>query len=222
MTESHRPPTIPTAERRDAIVAKLSQAFSSGRIELEDFEERTERAMRAQTVGELDATLDGLTGPATPLPAVNPQEFSIDHPRRHVSRLTFVVMGGVDRKGRWAPSRRHVVLAWMGGAFLDFREAALMPGVTHVYCLAKWGGIEIAVPPGIDVEVSGFALMGGLERVSQEGVSTDPRRPRLHFHALAVMGAIEVKVLKPGDKWADAESRDEDDGDEDEDEDESE
>lgn len=208
MSES-RPATIPTSERREAVVAKLSQAFSSGRIEMEDFEARTERAMRAQTVQDLDATLDGLTAPPTSLPAVNPQEFSIDHPRRRGSAFTFVVMGGVDRKGRWTPSRRHLAVAWMGGAFLDFREAALRPGVTDVYCLAKWGGIEVAVPPGLDVEVSGFAVMGGLERVSQESASTDPRRPRLHIHALAVMGAIEVKVLKVGEKFEDAKEEEE-------------
>lgn len=210
MADEHRPAPIPTAERRDAIVATLSQAFASGRIEMEDFEERTELAMRARTVDELDHALAGLTSPATPVPMVNPQEFSIDHPRRQVSRVTFVIMGGVDRKGRWTPSRRHIAVAWMGGAFLDFREAALRPGITDVYCFAKWGGIEIAVPPGLDVEVSGFAIMGGLERVSQESGSTDPRRPRLHIHAVAVMGAIEVRVLKAGAKW----QEEPDDGDE--------
>ena len=202
-----RPAQIPTAERRDAVVSKLTDAFAAGRIEVEEFELRTERALRAATIQELDATLDGLTGPATPLPVANPQEFSIDHPRRSASRITFVVMGGVDRKGRWAPSRRHVAIAWMGGAFLDFREAVLMPGVTDVYCFAKWGGIEIAVPPGLDVDVSGLAIMGGLERLSQESGSTDPRRPRLHIHALAFMGAIEVRALKTGESWESGESR---------------
>ena len=211
MTENDRPAQIPTAERREMVVQKLTDAFASGRIELEDFELRTERALRAMTMPELDATLDGLTGPATPLPAQNPQEFSIDHPRRSASRLTFVVMGGVDRKGRWAPSRRHVAVAWMGGAFLDFREAVLAPGVTDIYCFAKWGGIEIAVPPGLDVEVSGVAIMGGLERLSQESGSTDPRRPRLHIHALAFMGAIEVKSLKPGEPYDEKDKKEDED-----------
>ena len=204
-----RPAPIPTPERRDAVVSKLTDAFAGGRIELEDFEERTERAMRARTLAELDATLQGLTGPATPLPVANPQEFSIDHPRRSASRITFVMMGGVDRKGRWAPARRHVAIAWMGGARLDFREAILPPGVTHVYCFAKWGGIEIAVPPGIDVDVSGVAIMGGLERLSQESGSTDPRRPQLHIHALAFMGAIEIRSLKPGEPYDNEEKEEE-------------
>ena len=185
------------------MVARLTQAFTSGRIELEDFELRTERAMRARTVEDLDGALDGLTQPRTPVPAVVPNsgEFVIDQPRRHTSKVTFAMMSGVDRKGKWAPARRHVAVAWMGGAFLDFRDAVLQPGVTHVYLLSKWGGIEVAVPPGLDVEVTGLAILGGLERISQESGSTDPRRPQLRIHAFALMGGIEVRSLAHGLKW---------------------
>ena len=205
-----RPVTLPTPERRDAVVEKLTQAFASGRIELEDFEQRTERAMRARSLQELDSALDGLSQPRKPLPTVAPNsgEFVIDQPRRHTSRITVAVMSGVNRKGKWAPSRRHVTFAWMGGAHLDFREAVLQPGVTDVYLVAKWGGIEVAVPPGLDVDVSGFAIMGGLERISQESGSTDPRRPQLRIHAFAFMGGIEVRALQPGARWQEDEEED--------------
>lgn len=206
-----KPAPIPTPERRDAVVAKLTQAFTAGRIEMEDFEARTERAMRAMTVEDLDGALAGLSAPRAQLPMVAPNsgEFVIDQPRRHTSKLTFVMMGGVDRKGKWAPARQHVGLAWMGGAFLDFREAVLQPGVTHVHLFTMWGGIEVAVPPGLDVEVGGLAIMGGLERVSQESGSTDPRRPRLAIHAFALMGGIEVRSLAPGEKWEEGKEDDE-------------
>lgn len=199
---SHPTVLAPTPERRDAVVEALTQAFTVGRIELEEFELRTERAMRATTIGELDASVADLLRKHPPPVAVpNSGEFVVDHQRRAASRLTLAIMSGTDRKGRWVPSRRHVGIAWMGGAFLDFREAALRPGVTDVYLITKWGGIEVAVPEGLDVEVGGFALMGGLERVSQESGSTDPRRPQLRIHALAIMGGIEVRVLKQGEKW---------------------
>lgn len=197
------PAPVPTAERRDAVVQKLSHAFASGLIEMEDFEARTEIAVRARTVEELEATLAGLEPKRPVVASRNPGEFAIDQPRRHASRFTLIAMGGVDRKGRWMPARRHVGVAVMGGAFLDFREAVLQPGTTHVHLFTMWGGIEVAVPPGLDVDVSGGALMGGLERVSQESGSTDPRRPRLHVHAFALMGGIEVRVLQPGEKWDD-------------------
>lgn len=197
--------TLPPADRRELAVQRLTAAFAAGRIELDDLEQRLDRVMHAQTAAELDATIAGLEHPPgrANVPAVQPNsgEFVIDHPRRRTSKVTFIMMGGVDRKGTWAPAKRHVAVAFMGGAYLDFREAALQPGVTHVYCGTVWGGIEVAVPHGLDVEVSGFALLGGLGRVEQESGSTDPRRPQLHIHALAVMGGIEIKALHPGEDF---------------------
>ncbi len=200
-----RPP-VPavTPERRDAAIERLTAAFADGRLELEDFERRIEIAVRAQQPADLEVALAGLDVKREVLPAKNPGEFVVDHPRRRASHLTFIMMGALDRKGRWAPARRHLGFALMGGAMLDFREAVLQPGTTHVHLFTMWGGIEVAVPPGLDVDVSGGALMGGLDRVSQESGSTDPRRPRLHLHAFALMGAIEVRVLQPGASWKDA------------------
>jgi hypothetical protein len=197
-------PTLPLPDRREQVVQRLTAAFAAGRIELDDLEQRLDRVMRATSLEEVDATLAGLAEPAravSPAPASNPGEFAIDHQRRRTSKLSFIMMGGLERKGRWAPSRHHVGLAFMGGSFLDFREAHLQPGVTHVYLGTMWGGIEVAVPEGLDVEVSGLALMGGLGRVDEESGSTDPRRPQLRIHAFALMGGVEVKVLKPGEPF---------------------
>ena len=49
--------------------------------------------------------------------------------------------------------------------------------------------------------MTGLAIMGGLERISQESGSTDPRRPQLRIHAFAFMGGIEVRSLAPGEAW---------------------
>jgi len=200
----------PSPERREEVVQRLSAAFAAGRLELEDLEQRLDIAMRAQTLADLDLTLAGLekAEPAALVVAPNAGEFVIDHPRRKQSHVSFIMMGGMDRKGKWAPAKRHLGVAFMGGAFLDFREAALQPGVTNVYLFTTWGGIEVAVPEGLDVEVSGLALMGGLERVEQESGSTDPRRPQLRIHAFALMGGIEVKIRKPGEPWEDKPDKD--------------
>ena len=196
---------LPSPERREEVVSRLSAAFAAGKLELEDLEQRLDIAMRAQTLEDLDATLAGLEHKPVSAPVVAPGpnkgEFAIDHQRRRASAFTLAFMSGTDRKGRWTPARRHVGVAVMGGTYIDYREAALQPGVNHVYCFTMWGGVEVAVPEGIDVEVSGLAIMGGLGRVEQESGSTDPRRPILHIHAFALMGGIEVKILKPGEDF---------------------
>jgi hypothetical protein len=208
VSDQNLPVQAPSPALREAVITQLSRAFAAGLIEVDELERRTEVAVRALTREELGTALAGLEAApaASSLPARNPAEFAVDHPRRHPSRMTVAVMSGVDRKGRWTPARRHFAIALMGGAFLDFREAQLPEGVTHVHLFTMWGGIEVAVPPGLDVEVSGAALMGGLERIEQESGSTDPRRPRLHVHAFALMGGIEVRALAPGMEWKDQEA----------------
>jgi hypothetical protein len=195
------PPTPLGPAQRDAAVEQLTRHFTAGRIDLEDFERRTELAVRAQSPAELDAALAGLEAPGRGGVPATPEEFRVDRPRRRPARFTLAALGGTDRRGQWAPARRHVAVAVMGGAQLDFRDAVLEPGVTDVHLFAWWGGLGVAVPPGLDVETTGAAILGGLERVSQQSGATDPRRPRLRLHCLAVMGAIEIRTLASGEPW---------------------
>jgi predicted membrane protein len=51
----------------------------------------------------------------------------------------------------------------MGGSELDFREAVMGPGVTELQIFAVCGGVEVVVPPGLNVESHGIAIMGGFE-----------------------------------------------------------
>ena len=54
------------------------------------------------------------------------------------------------------------------------------------------GGFDVIVPPGVDVEVSGFAFMGGRD-IKLSGEQPPPGAPRIHIRAFAVMGGIDIK-----------------------------
>jgi hypothetical protein len=57
---------------RDAVLAELSEHFQAGRLTLEEFDERSELALRSRTYGELaDLTID-LPAPS-PAPARSPK-----------------------------------------------------------------------------------------------------------------------------------------------------
>jgi len=57
---------------RDAVLAELSKHFQAGRLTLEEFDERSDQALRARTYGELAELTTDL--PAAPRPlAPNPQ-----------------------------------------------------------------------------------------------------------------------------------------------------
>ncbi len=208
-----RPPDLPsrrppTAERRDITIEALSSLFAAGRLEMEEFESRVERALKAESVADLDALVGDLapTGerPRPVMPAVR-EPMGPDHPRG--SRATIAVMSETKRNGRWFPALRHVGVAFMGVSELDFREAELPPGTTDVYLYAVWGAIEVIVPPDLDVEVGGLAIMGGLTHLASHPERMESQRPRLRIHGFALMGAIEVRVRMQGETAKEARLR---------------
>jgi hypothetical protein len=59
------------------------------------------------------------------------------------------------------------------------------------------GGIEIVVPEGVEVEVSGFAFMGGRgEHIAE--TRPIPGAPRIHVRAYALMGGVDVRSRPSG------------------------
>ena len=127
----------------------------------------------------------------------------------HVAERQIIVgiMGGAEKKGVWTPARQTYVVALMGGVELDFREARMPPGVTEVIVFAVMGGAEIVVPPGVHVDMNGFALMGGFGQTGYAPPPTDPNAPVLRIGGFALMGGVEVNIRYPGERPRDARAR---------------
>ena len=104
------------------------------------------------------------------------------------------VLGGSARKGSWEPAAKLQVLALMGGVELDFREASLYEGDTVVEVLTIMGGVNIIVPPDVNVQASGTGLLGDFSTVSNHVDDADA--PRLVIKGIAIMGGVNVKVKK--------------------------
>jgi hypothetical protein len=117
------------------------------------------------------------------------------------------IFGGVERRGSWSVARQLKARAILGGIVLDFRDAALPPGVTDLHVSAVFGGIEIIVPPGLSVEVSGTAIFGGFGHVERVPAVADPDRPVLRVRGRAVFGGVAVETRLPGESESDASRR---------------
>jgi hypothetical protein len=186
----------PSPEQREAVVARLTQAFAEGRLELEDLEQRLDIVVRATSLEDLKLTLAGLgteavTADAQDVPVSSPP-FRTDRPK--ASPRTIVVMSGAHRRGRWVPAPIHRVYALMGGAKLDLRDAELLPGITEIRLNVLAGGVSIIVPPDMDVEVDGWAFMGGIEERDLHPAPLESQSRRLRIYARIVIGGVEVKV----------------------------
>ena len=95
----------------------------------------------------------------------------------------------------------------MGGTQLDFREALLAPGVTEVTVFCKMGGVDIIVPPGLQVDFSGTGIMGGFDMSDEVTPVQDPDAPILRVNGIAFCGGADVTVREPGETAGDARRR---------------
>jgi hypothetical protein len=99
------------------------------------------------------------------------------------------------------------VVAIFGGATLDLRHAVVLPGVSVIETLTIFGGIEIIVPPQIDVECDGDAIMGAFTltrgKKGPASVPPPPGAPVVRVIGDAYMGGVTVQVKAPKEKVLD-------------------
>jgi len=114
------------------------------------------------------------------------------------------IFSGNEKKGRWELPRRMRVLAIFGGVKIDLRQAIVLPGVSVIETLCIFGGIEIIVPPAIDVQCDGDAIMGAFtlnrSRKGPASVPAPPGAPVIHVTGDAYMGAVTIQVKAPREK----------------------
>lgn len=208
MSEPTAYPPVALEALRERTIQALCEHFAADHISADELERRLDGVHAAATPVALRALTADLPAPgagaaaAPRYAAVSRSDTAPD------TQVVVAVMGESRRGGVWTPARSLRVLAVMGGATLDFREAAFGPGVTEVSVLAIMGGVHIVVPPGLRVESNGMGIMGGFEhRGSTAAPSADPGSPVLRITGLALMGGVEIHVRLPGERAADARRR---------------
>jgi hypothetical protein len=201
-------PQVQLKERRERAIAVLCEAFAQDRLEVTELEARIDRAHRAATPAELDALIEDLPAPPQAPPSTTQEPTAATRVSEAIrdSRTLLAVMGGVERRGNWAPGRKNVVIALMGGADLDFRDVHLPPGETEVFIFAMMGGVDIVVPPELNVDASGIAIMGGFGH-SSSSRNPDPAAPVLRINGFCFMGGVDISVRRRGESSKDARLR---------------
>jgi len=82
------------------------------------------------------------------------------------------------------------LVAFMGGCELDLRDARPTANGAVLDVVAVWGGIEVLVPKGWQVDLQVVPVMGGAE--DETKVSAEDVGHRLKIRGLVLMGGIEV------------------------------
>src|ERR1051326_9215025 len=198
---------------RDRVADALRDAYAEGRLDVEEHNERIDRAYKAKTLGELVPLLSDLpqrhvmTGPApasgpgyparpgagSPPGTAMPAEYAPG------SKLT-AVFAEQTRGGRWFVPAQTTAAAVFGSVTIDLREAVLTQREVVIVANAVFGSIQIKVPHGVVVRDEGTAVFGsrtGSDRHSAGDVPLTPDSPVVVIRGVALFGEVSVRYPKP-------------------------
>lgn len=180
---------------REQAAEVLRQAAGDGRITFDELDDRLGAAYAARTYGELGEVTADLPAPgqASPAPVdTAPGTFPASRIGGEPgSGVSVAILGGVDRGGTWVVPPRHSVVAVLGGVQLDLREARFAQREVTIDVFTLMGGVDITVGEDVEVDVSGFGIMGAFDhRAAGPGL---PGAPRVRVVGLALMGGVNVK-----------------------------
>jgi Domain of unknown function (DUF1707)/Cell wall-active antibiotics response 4TMS YvqF len=168
---------------RDQAVEVLAAASAEGRLSLEEYSERSEAALSARTLGDLASLTADL--PATGLPAA-PQGAAAATPEEITA-----VLGNESRKGPWVVPPQLAVRSVLGDCHLEMQHAVIGQHVTTIDATVRFGTVTIFVPDGIDVRMSGRAVLGA--KSSDLRGEPRPGAPVIVVRADVLCGAVTVR-----------------------------
>ena len=169
-------PLLASDADRDIALALLREAAVDGRLTIEDLAERAEIVHAARTRDEVVAATAGLA------PAVVVEQAE----QRHRA-----VMASVVRDGRWTLAPRNRFAAVLGSLRLDLRDAVLPGPEVEIDAVPVLGTVEILVPEGVHVEVTGGGLLSS-QQLRLPGPAP-AGAPVVRIHAGGALGTLWVR-----------------------------
>ncbi len=183
---------------RDQVATLLSTAYAEGRLSREEHDERIDQLMAAKTFDDLLPITRDLVIVGPPAPVATPQSssrFAIDTTGQNPeSDKMIAIFGGVTRKGRWRVRKNTHALALFGGMDLDLRDAIFEAPVVEISGFWCFGGLDIKVPEGIEIQDQTAGIFGGTD-VRDVG-DPAPGAPMLVIKGVSLFGGVSIKGPK--------------------------
>jgi hypothetical protein len=169
---------VSDADRDRAIVA-LREHAADGRLTLEEFTDRVGAALAARTRGDLAALAVDLP-PAAGAPAATGRS----------TKVTGAAFGHVVRRGRMRLQRRSTAVAAFADLDLDLRDATVDGPTTVVTTVVGFGNVDVYVPDGVNVEVTGLTVFGHRRQWGFD--AGRPDAPTVHVRVVGLFATVDV------------------------------
>jgi hypothetical protein len=165
---------------REQALEQLSNAASDGRLTLEEYSARADRALSARVLGELaELTSDLERPPDTAVPAPG--------------QMT-AILSSDSRDGHWRVPAKLSARSVLGECKIDMQDALLTSHTTVIEARATLGSVEILVPDGVEVRLTGKAILG--EKSSTVRQAPVPGAPVIEVRATAILGSVNVRPAR--------------------------
>jgi uncharacterized protein DUF1707 len=194
-------------DRRDAVVAQLSDAYAADLFDIEELDRRLDLAHKAKNLADLETLVEDLGTASTALVAPASNVGALEDPSRPQAKTLRVIMSSVQRRGPWVVPKQLTMRVFWGNAELDFREASMGPGVTTLDVRVTMANLEIILPPHLAIDVDVSSMLGNVEERHRAPAVPDPARPILRVTGSVFMGNVEVSTRLPGESNWDARRR---------------
>ncbi|MGN6791805.1 MAG: DUF1707 SHOCT-like domain-containing protein [Streptosporangiaceae bacterium] len=182
--QASRDTVLVTPAARETTIEELQRAAGDGRLPLSDFSERVGRALAAETQDQLTAATAGLD-----LAPIVGQA-------RTVSSIR-AIFGSRRQIGRWRLPGELRIRAFIGDIYIDLRDVVVDDEVVEISAVTLVGNLCVDVPAGVDVELSGFDVLGDRE-LRLAPVPRRPGTPLIRVRAYGVLGDVNVRTPKEG------------------------
>ena len=185
----HTPAILAGDTEREHSTQLLSQAVVEGRLTLEEFSDRVERAQAARTREELATlTQDLPAAPTAPAPATSTEVVPAQH--RHVAFCSRLV-----RSGPWELAPRSSFRSIFGTITLDLSQARLAGSEVDLEVFNLFGTVTIVVPESVDVSVTGGGMFAS-QVIEPHTAPPVAGAPRLRIDARGPGGTLYVRTKR--------------------------
>ncbi len=199
-----REPSVPARRASDAererAAEVLRDAMASGRISVEELDERTQHVFASTTRAELERLVEDVLVPADdthPLAGASTM-LTADRERLPVREGSdgtgriLSIFSGASRKGHWRVAPVCNVVNVFSGVELDLTEAELASDYVELKLVSLFAGAQVAIPAGLNVEISDVAVLGG-NNIDVGEERPDPGGPTVRIRLVSILSGAKVK-----------------------------